>query len=183
MNIKERILPEFCYSAHELKSIDGIILHYFSGRYAFPEDPLNLEKCYDLFVDLNRPESERTHFKMTGTPNRLYASAHFLVGREGEILQLVPLNRRAHHAGKSELNGREYCNTFTVGIEMVATPDSGFTDEQYFAVDWLTTKLMTEHNITREWVAGHEDVAIPKGRKKDPGEHFDWSRLNLLQEQ
>jgi AmpD protein len=179
MEIKQRLLPEFCYSAHNLNKIDGIVLHYFSGRYAFPDDPMDTDKCYNLFIDLNRPASEREFFKID-YDKRMYASAHYMIARDGEIIQLVPLSKRAHHAGESELNGRKHCNSFTVGIEMIATPDSGYTDEQYFAVDWLCTKLMNEHNITKEWVAGHEDVA--PGRKFDPGKLFEWDRLSFMHE-
>lgn len=46
-------------------------------------------------------------------------SVHFVVERDGEITQLVPANRRANHAGKSNYHGREGCNGFAIGIEIV----------------------------------------------------------------
>ena len=43
-------------------------------------------------------------------------SAHFVIERDGTIVQMVPLNRRAYHAGASSLNGKPHCNNFTIGI-------------------------------------------------------------------
>lgn len=47
------------------------------------------------------------------------ASAHFVVGRRGEITQLVPTNVKAWHAGKSSYRGRSNVNNFSIGIEIV----------------------------------------------------------------
>jgi N-acetylmuramoyl-L-alanine amidase len=46
-------------------------------------------------------------------------SVHFVVERDGSITQLVPTNRRANHAGQSSFQGREWCNGFSIGIEIV----------------------------------------------------------------
>lgn len=44
---------------------------------------------------------------------------HFVVERDGTITQQVPTNRRANHAGQSSWQGRKYCNSFSIGIEIV----------------------------------------------------------------
>jgi N-acetylmuramoyl-L-alanine amidase len=46
-------------------------------------------------------------------------SAHLLIGEDGCVAQLVPFNRIAWHAGESVWHGRQLCNSFSVGIEMV----------------------------------------------------------------
>lgn len=46
-------------------------------------------------------------------------SVHFVVERDGTISQHVPTNRRANHAGTSRFQGREWCNGFSIGIEIV----------------------------------------------------------------
>ena len=46
-------------------------------------------------------------------------SVHFVLERDGTIIQLVPTNCRANHAGQSSFNGREWCNGFSIGIEIV----------------------------------------------------------------
>lgn len=45
-------------------------------------------------------------------------SAHFVVGRDGSVTQMVPCDRAAWHAGKSSWKGRASCNNFAIGIEI-----------------------------------------------------------------
>lgn len=47
------------------------------------------------------------------------ASAHLVLGQDGELVQMVPFNCTAWHAGKSEWAGRPGCNSFTIGVEIV----------------------------------------------------------------
>jgi len=105
-------------------------------------------------------------------------SSHFLVRRDGELLQFVPGSRRAWHAGKSEWRGRGRCNDFSVGVELEGTDDLAFADSQYAMLGRLATVLLKSYPI-RDCV-GHSDIAIPPGRKTDPGPHFDWPRFRSL---
>lgn len=171
-------LPSYCYSQSKMKDISGIVIHYFSGKYQFSDDPFNIEKCFDLFRDLNRPASEREYFSMSDVQKRMYASAHFLIARNGTVYKLVPLPYKSWHAGTSEWNGKPHCNNWMVGIEMVATHKSGFTDEQYIALSNLTKELINEYNISWDNITGHENVA--PGRKNDPGPKFDWVYYKTL---
>jgi AmpD protein len=103
----------------------------------------------------------------------LKVSAHFVVRRDGELLQFVPLQRRAWHAGVSSWRGRERCNDFSVGIELEGSDVDAFTDVQYQALIRLVRALRTA--LPLQQVAAHSDVA--PGRKTDPGAGFDWPRL------
>ena len=103
----------------------------------------------------------------------LKVSSHFLVRRDGEILQFVPVERRAWHAGVSSWRGRSRCNDFSIGIELEGTEEDLFTDAQYHALAVLLQDLRKTFPIRD--VAAHSDVA--PGRKTDPGPHFDWARL------
>ncbi len=103
----------------------------------------------------------------------LRVSAHFLIRRDGEIIQFVPCDRRAWHAGLSNWNGRERCNDFSVGIEMEGTDDVPFNDAQYERLNGLLAALCQRYPIAD--VTGHSDIA--PGRKTDPGPHFDWERI------
>lgn len=178
MSIVSRHLPEYAYSSSKMDAVNGIIIHYFSGRYQFPTDPFNPDLCYKLFLDLNRPATEREWFKMPDVPARMYASAHYMIDRNGVVYELVPLPFKAWHAGTSEWRGKKNCNNWMVGIELIATHTSGYTDEQYLALDSLTEHLRATYNIEWDNITGHENVA--PGRKQDPGELFDWSRYRLL---
>jgi len=164
-----------------MDEVAGIVVHYFSGKYQFPDDQFDADKCFDLFKDLNRPASEREHYKMTDVKKRMYASAHFMIARDGTVFDLVPLPSKAWHAGKSEWNGKANCNNWMVGIELIATNDSGYTDEQYAALIELTNKLIEKFDISWDNIAGHENVS--PGRKVDPGELFDWDRYRAMNEE
>lgn len=103
----------------------------------------------------------------------LRVSAHFLIRRDGEIVQFVPTTLRAWHAGISSFEGRERCNDFSIGIELEGTDTQTFTDAQYTRLAALTATLQARHPIRA--VRGHEHIA--PGRKTDPGPGFDWDRF------
>lgn len=106
-------------------------------------------------------------------------SAHLLVRRDGSVIQFVPLNRRAWHAGRSQFEGRENCNDFSIGIELEGTDTCPYTDEQYIALAKLTSDIQQLYpKITNDRITGHSDIA--PGRKTDPGEAFDWERYRSL---
>lgn len=124
-------------------------------------------------------------------------SAHYVVGEDGRITQLVPESRRAWHAGRSSWAGESDVNSASIGIEianpghwwdLAGLPDrdpavpvevhpgySDFPDVQIAAVIALARDIVARHGIRPERVLGHSDVA--PGRKRDPGEKFPWDRL------
>ncbi|MCU0969652.1 MAG: 1,6-anhydro-N-acetylmuramyl-L-alanine amidase AmpD [Rubrivivax sp.] len=103
----------------------------------------------------------------------LEVSAHFLVRRDGTMLQFVSCERRAWHAGRSSWRGREDCNDWSVGIELEGLEGGVFEPVQYRALARLLRALRARYPIDE--VVGHEHVA--PGRKRDPGPGFDWPRL------
>ena len=102
----------------------------------------------------------------------LRVSAHFLVRRDGSLLQFVSTLERAWHAGISRFDGRERCNDFSIGIELEGSDFVPFAPAQYVALAALTGGLQAHHGLRN--VVGHEHIAA--GRKTDPGPHFDWKR-------
>lgn len=106
----------------------------------------------------------------------LKVSAHFFINRQGQISQFVPTDKRAWHAGQSNLEGRCAVNDFSIGIELEGCDDDCFTDGQYHALSQLCLCIMMAYpKILPARVVGHCDIA-PE-RKTDPGPHFDWQRL------
>lgn len=103
----------------------------------------------------------------------LKVSVHFLVRRNGELAQFVPLVRRAWHAGASTWRSRSRCNDFSVGVELEGTDDSAFEAIQYRRLCELIHLLRAAFPLRD--IAAHSDVA--PGRKTDPGVHFDWAHL------
>ncbi len=106
----------------------------------------------------------------------LRVSAHFLIRRDGEVIQFVPCGQRAWHAGASQWRGRSRCNDFSIGVELEGSDSESFTDAQYVALAGLTRALRESYPIRD--IAGHSDIA--PGRKTDPGPHFDWARYRAL---
>ncbi len=107
---------------------------------------------------------------------QLRVSAHFLIRRDGEIIQFVACGERAWHAGESSWQGRGRCNDFSVGIELEGADDVPFEDVQYERLAELTVALKAKYRITG--IVGHSDIA--PGRKTDPGPCFDWERYRRL---
>ena len=103
----------------------------------------------------------------------LRVSAHFLVRRDGELIQFVPCSRRAWHAGVSKWRDRERCNDFSIGIELEGCDQLPFEDVQYLTLNRVLAELYRHYSI--EGVVGHSDIA--PGRKTDPGPCFDWHRV------
>ena len=103
----------------------------------------------------------------------LKVSAHFLVRRSGELVQFVPIGRRAWHAGASSWRGRSRCNDFSLGIELEGTDDAAFEAIQYRRLCELIHVLRAALPLCD--IAAHSDVA--PGRKSDPGAHFDWAQV------
>ncbi|MGD2140236.1 MAG: 1,6-anhydro-N-acetylmuramyl-L-alanine amidase AmpD [Burkholderiales bacterium] len=105
----------------------------------------------------------------------LTVSAHFLIRRDGELVQFVPCRLRAWHAGASRWRGRDRCNDFSIGIELEGSDDIPFEEAQYARLASLIDVLRDTYPI--EDCVGHQDIAVPPGRKTDPGPHFEWARL------
>jgi AmpD protein len=109
------------------------------------------------------------------TISGLEVSSHVLITREGEVIQFVPFNERAWHAGQSCFQGRENCNDFSIGIELEGADTIPYADAQYTRLAQVSDALMGEYTgIVPAHIVGHSDIA--PGRKTDPGEAFDWPR-------
>jgi AmpD protein len=103
----------------------------------------------------------------------LRVSAHFVVRRDGELLQFVSTRERAWHAGASTWRGRADCNDYSVGIELEGLEGTAFESVQIERLIELLRALRREHAL--QGIAGHEHIA--PGRKGDPGVGFDWTAL------
>jgi AmpD protein len=103
-------------------------------------------------------------------------SSHLLIRRNGEVVQYVPLHRRAWHAGKSSFRGRDRCNDYSVGIELEGADSTPYTQAQYrrlaTVIRLLRRRLPT---LATAPIVGHSEIA--PGRKTDPGVAFDWPHL------
>ena len=101
----------------------------------------------------------------------LQVSAHFYIGRAGDIIQFVPTEARAWHAGVSQFNGRANCNDFSIGIELNGADNLPYTLRQYQRLAALTRALQRRYPGLAA-ITGHEHIA--PGRKTDPSASFCW---------
>ncbi len=102
-------------------------------------------------------------------------SSHYLVGRDGDLYQLVADGRRAWHAGPGSWGAITDLNSASIGIEIDNDGDSPFAPAQIDALVQLLDELCTRLGIPRRQVIGHADLAPT--RKQDPSRFFPWQQL------
>ncbi len=106
----------------------------------------------------------------------LRVSAHILIRRDGELIQFVPLHRRAWHAGESSFEGRARCNDYSIGIELEGCDEEPYEAAQMEVLVSVIQALMCVYpKLNAQRIVGHCDIA--PGRKTDPGPAFDWAAL------
>jgi N-acetylmuramoyl-L-alanine amidase len=103
-------------------------------------------------------------------------SAHYLIGEDGEVFQLVDESMRAWHAGQSAWREYKGINAYSIGIELVNLGNNPYSERQMVALINLALDIQERHAIRAEFVLGHSDIAPM--RKVDPGILFDWQRLS-----
>jgi len=109
----------------------------------------------------------------------LQVSAHLLIRRDGSVVQFVPFDKRAWHAGRSEFKGKVECNDFSIGIELEGSDHINYDKRQYEVLAQVTELLLqTYPAMNPERIVGHSDIA--PGRKTDPGASFDWPKYKNL---
>jgi AmpD protein len=110
---------------------------------------------------------------------QMRVSAHCLIKRNGHIIQFVPFDKRAWHAGFSSFQGLDKCNDYSIGIELEGADHIAYTDQQYQSLSQVTKLLIQDYPaITLGKIVGHNDIA--PGRKTDPGIAFDWPRYRQM---
>jgi N-acetyl-anhydromuramyl-L-alanine amidase AmpD len=149
-------------------AVDVIVVHYLSAVVAAPDAPFQKDLVLRLFCDYG-------------------VSSHYLIGRRGGVLRLVPESMKAWHAGGSimpEPDNRRAVNDFSIGIELMATATSGFTPSQYVSLVQLCGDI-ERRNRRKFLYAGHDRIAgaravklgLRSEPKIDPGARFDWERF------
>lgn len=142
-----------------------VVVHNIS----LPPDEFGGAWIEDFFLNRLDPGAHPYFSTIAG----LQVSAHFLIRRDGRIIQFVGCDRRAWHAGQSIWQGRENCNDYSVGIELEGSDSQPFAAAQYKALWRVIDALRARYPLTA--IAGHCHVA--PGRKSDPGPCFDWAAL------
>lgn len=151
--------------------IDLLVIHNISlppGQFGGPYIADLFDNCLDC--------DAHPYFDQLRT---LRVSAHFLIRRDGSLMQFVSTYDRAWHAGISVFEGRERCNDFSIGVELEGSDFVPFETQQYLTLAALTAALQRRHALRA--VTGHEHIA--PGRKTDPGPFFEWNTYCSLVKQ
>lgn len=171
--IQQHLLSGVCYlpspnqdALNEMPSL--VVIHNIS----LPPNQFGGMAVADLFTNQLNPEADSYFAKIA----HLKVSAHLWIRRNGEVIQFVPFNRRAWHAGVSSYQGRERCNDFSIGIELEGSDFTPFTNSQYQTLNRVLAALwQTYPTLSDRKVVGHSDIA--PGRKTDPGPYFLWQAI------
>ena len=106
-------------------------------------------------------------------------SSHYLIKRNGEIINLVPDLYEAWHAGVSSWKHFKSLNKNSIGIEITNPGHQhgyrNFSSKQIFSLKKLINLLIKKYRVKKDYILGHSDIS--PSRKKDPGEKFPWEML------
>jgi len=147
--------------------INTIVIHAISAINVYPQEPFSVEKCMEILSDNG-------------------VSSHYIIDRSGKIYFLVPEEKKAWHAGVSQMpppDNRKNVNDFSIGIELIGNEEVPFEEEQYSALNFLLSDIKKRYDI--KYVLGHQHIATKKlveaGLRKDvkwdPGKQFDWNKI------
>ena len=146
--------PNFSFPKRSKKNIKYIILHYTGMK----NEKSVIKKLCD---------------------EKSKVSAHYLVKKNGEIINFVPDLYEAWHAGKSTWKKTSSLNKYSIGIEIQNQGHENkyekFSLKQIITIKRLLKKLINKYRIKLSNILGHSDIS-PE-RKKDPGEKFPWKKL------
>ncbi len=161
-------LPSPHFNQRPDTTVDLIVLHAIS----LPDGVFDETTVADFFLGRLDTTAHPSLSELEG----MRVSSHFVVARDGSVTQFVPTPKRAWHAGESMWEGRENCNDFSIGIEIIGDERQPFTRKQYTETARLCRTLMRQYPaIDKTRIVGHQDIAPT--RKWDPGKQWNWSRF------
>ena len=172
LSIKDHLIEEADYfkspnQSDRSENIDLIVIHCIS----LPEGSFENDNPKKLFLNQLDFDKHDSFKSLKG----LKVSAHILIERNGSLIQFVPFNKCAWHAGESNYAGRDSCNEFSIGIELKGSIKEEFTSKQYSVLNDLLYTLKEEYGEMN--IVGHSEIA--PNRKNDPGPFFNWDMINV----
>ncbi len=156
--------------SRENGEISLIVVHNIS----LPAGHFGTPFVCQLFCDELDVNAHHDFADLTG----VRVSSHLFIRRDATVVQFVPFDKRAWHAGESSFQGRPACNDYSIGIELEGTDTSGYHAEQYQVLAEICRLLISSYHIPPEHIKGHSDIA--PHRKTDPGPLFDWNKFRDL---
>jgi N-acetyl-anhydromuramyl-L-alanine amidase AmpD len=112
---------------------------------------------------------------LTFTLTRTQVSSHYVIGRDGKIVQMLNDYLRSWHAGRGRWGNDTDLNSSSIGIELDNNGSEPFTQPQIESLLVLCKQLKVKYSIPAGNFIGHSDIA--PGRKVDPSVYFPWKML------
>lgn len=134
----------------------------------------NLRKPSFIILHHTAQESVEQTIR-TFTLNRTQVSAHYIVGDDGRVVQMLNDYLRAWHAGSGSWGKITDMNSCSIGIELDNNGYEPFSEAQITSLMALLSRLQKEFNIPKANIIGHADIA--PSRKVDPSALFPWKTL------
>tara|TARA_B100000989_G_scaffold234368_1_gene181150 strand:- start:128 stop:865 length:738 start_codon:yes stop_codon:yes gene_type:complete len=156
LNLTRNYSINFSLPKRQKKTIKFLIIHY-----------TGMKKETSAIKKLRNPKSK--------------VSSHYFIKNNGQIVNFVPDEYTAWHAGESSWKNFKSLNKYSIGIEINNPGHTHgyrkFNTKQIFSLSKLLNYLVKKFKIKKQNILGHSDVA--PYRKKDPGENFPWNKLAL----
>ena len=141
-----------------------------------PSPNFNERKPVVIVVHATEQASAQQSLETLRTRNRGGpVSAHYLIGDDGRLYQLVADLDRAWHAGGGRWGTLTDLNSTSIGIEIDNERGEPYTEAQIATLLRLLDDLTSRLGIAKTQVIAHADMAPT--RKVDPGPLFPWKRL------
>ena len=163
----KHVLSPNCDARPKNISISLLVIHNIS----LPPDQYGGDYIEHFFTNRLNPSID-PYFQEI---KNIKVSSHFVIYREGNLIQYVSCKKRAWHAGVSEWNGKKDCNDYSIGIELEGSDHIDYTKSQYEKLNQLIDCLKSYYDIKD--IVGHSDIA--PGRKTDPGTSFNWKKIEF----
>ena len=149
----------------------------FSNRYRSPRNPERAIRQSTKLIVLHTTEAGAR-----SSLNKLCerGEAHYCIDEKGVAYRIVDRNREAFHAGRSMWNGKEECDSYSIGIEVVGHHDKPVTLAQLDAIRELVGRLQKEYKIDDAHVVCHSHVAYGAPNKWQKRNHRGRKRCGML---
>jgi N-acetyl-anhydromuramyl-L-alanine amidase AmpD len=144
--------------------------------------PLPAKTIRDTTRNFIVVHNDGANMSATNTRNvlrRRRLAYHYFIDRNGKIYQFVDPKYVAKHAGITWFEGRPSWNNFSIGICLQGMNGLVYTDKQYESLQIMVDHLKQRYKNIGNQLYTHSEIAFPWGRKKDPGETFDITRIKI----
>ena len=149
----------------------------FSNSYRSPRNPERRIRAATTLIVLHTTEA---HARSSLNKLRERGEAHYCVPEDGTVYRIVDRERVAFHAGRSMWNGKEDCDEFAIGIEVVGYHDKPVTLKQIAALKELIALLKKMYNLNDGQVVCHSHVAYGAPNKWQSRRHRGRKRCGML---